>query len=808
MNTKVNLYEKNPRKIHVKSTRESNVKPRETQKNFKQLITSLEVTPETYKDILNNIKGDADSGFEFSEVVNYSLAYLTNYSFENLKDSEYNLETFKAILDKANINFRLGYKPNILRAYNGTATAKNSELFVHAYCIIQFDYYFKSIDLKNNDFYRYTQHYFNTKTKLDIEQFNGDKEYLLKEYDKMDKDGLHRAKYHIRRAFVGSLFLLLNELELDTIHFKNKLKDCREYNAMTKTPRPFRKYFPFKLVEFDIKSAFPRFIDEIIDSNISSEVYQRIMDSKNMERDSAKIEFNKWLNNGKYKTKEEFYNFFEPIYKEKTNDLVNLLTDKEKPFWKVMFYWEMIAVETFVKINKIEKFTRLHDAVFLIENEYNIPIKNIDFSFVSFGAKKYYSTSGIQVAKDKKTFKYTPAIPYELRSKLVLEVNHTEKIASKSINNFRIYKEPFWFLKANFNIGANGIYKDGEFCFYNAEHFETKLQNMVNVIAYKNNFLSFRKLRFYVKGILNYILENSVITFDLNDVLDYLMISIEPPTYDYKNHTYSGRDNLNIFEYQKEYYKALKMFDTVSYAESIFSIVETSYKTKQKIFIDFRELGLRSNENGKFIFEIIKRFNQANGISDIRTADSFKTIFDKKRDTTHTIKNDTNSMRKNATTPNEIRDFDNITIRPQTKAKFKKWLQTKQDSKEVESIYFELKEFIKKPSSMYKVETINGRNEIVKKEQTQKEQSQIKPFAKGWSELKEIFLTGKEREEFMKHSILNIDETEALQIGGEFYKEWKRYNQTPYTPQTFKISHFKEETKEKIHSLFEYKKGA
>jgi hypothetical protein len=59
MNTKVNLNEENPRKIHVKSTRESNVKPRETQKNFKQLITSLEVTPETYKDILNNIKGDA-----------------------------------------------------------------------------------------------------------------------------------------------------------------------------------------------------------------------------------------------------------------------------------------------------------------------------------------------------------------------------------------------------------------------------------------------------------------------------------------------------------------------------------------------------------------------------------------------------------------------------------------------------------------------------------------------------------------------------------------------------------------------------
>jgi hypothetical protein len=57
-----------------------------------------------------------------------------------------------------------------------------------------------------------------------LSNIKGDKEYLLKEYDKMDKDGFHRAKYHIKKAFVGSLFLLLNELELDTIHFKNKVK--------------------------------------------------------------------------------------------------------------------------------------------------------------------------------------------------------------------------------------------------------------------------------------------------------------------------------------------------------------------------------------------------------------------------------------------------------------------------------------------------------------------------------------------------------------------------------------------------------
>jgi hypothetical protein len=777
----------------------------QVKKNFKQLITSIEVTPETYKDILNNIKGDTDSGFEFSEVVNYSLAYLTNYSFTNLKDSEYNLETFKAILDKANVNFRLGYKPNILRAYNGTATAKNTDLFIYAYCIVQFDYYFKTIDLTNTDFYRYTQHYFNTKTKLDINQYNGDKEYLLKEYAKMDSDGFHRAKYHIKKAFVGSLFILLNELNLDTKHFKNRFSDCREYNAMTKTPRPFRKYFPFKLVEYDIKSAFPRFIDEIIDSNISGEVYQRIMDSYNLERDSAKIEFNKWLNSGKYKTKEQFYKFFEPIYKDKTNDLIKLLTNKEKPFWKVMFYWELVAVETFVKENKIDRFTRLHDGIFVIENEYNPPIKNIDFSFVSFGAKKYFTSPGIQVATDKKTLKYTPAIPHEIRTNLVLEENHTKNIESKAIGNFRIYKEPFWYLKASFNIGANGIYKDGEFCFYDSNHFETKLQNLVNVIAYKNN-LSYRGLHFYVKGILNHILENSVLTFDLNDVCDYLMKGISEPEYKYKNHTYNGKKNISVFEYQKEYFKALKIYDSVCYAESIFSIVEHSYKTKQKVIIDFRDLNLRKGKGNDFIFDLINKFNQANGISDVRTADSFKAIFDKKREVAHPIINDTYSMGKNATTPNKIRDFDNITIRPQTKAKFKKWLELNQDSKTIESIYFELMEFIENPTLMYEVESVNGRNEIIIKHQ--EHQTQTKTFADSWKELNESLLNEAENKEFLELSILNIGEVEAIQIGEDFYKEWKRYNRTPYQAQTFKINRYKHDTKEKVYSLFEMKKGA
>jgi hypothetical protein len=284
------------------------------------------------------------------------------------------------------------------------------------------------------------------------------------------------------------------------------------------------------------------------------------------------------------------------------------------------------------------------------------------------------------------------------------------------------------------------------------------------------------------------------------------MLGIEQPEYKTKDHLYSGRDNLNMFEYQKAYFKALKMFDTVSCAESIFSIVEHAYKTKRKIFIDYRELGLRSNGNGKFIFEIIKRFNKANGINDVRTGDSFKAILDKKREVAHTIQNDLYSVCRNATGANEIRDFDNIDIRPQTKAKFKKWLKIDQDKKEVQNIYFELMDFIQNPSNLYDVETINGRNEIIKKQYEQKQQ--IKPFAEAWAELKENLFDAHEFNEFLKLSILNIDEMEAIQSGDEFYKEWLSYNKAKEHRQKLTIKPFKQQIREKQQLLYQYKKGA
>ena len=55
--------------------------------------------------------------------------------------------------------------------------------------------------------------------------------------------------------------MVCKELELPTNHFKIGEKDFREYNPLTKCPRILRAETPFKMIECDIKSAFPSFLD-------------------------------------------------------------------------------------------------------------------------------------------------------------------------------------------------------------------------------------------------------------------------------------------------------------------------------------------------------------------------------------------------------------------------------------------------------------------------------------------------------------------------------------------------------------------
>jgi hypothetical protein len=769
--TKVAESYKQANNFNVKITREINA-------NFKQKATQETITESEYFNTIQNIMGDSKQGISYESVINKTICYLAQHSFHYLNDSEYNLSDFKAILDTYNNKFELGYQPNILLAYNGNAIAKRVKYFKEAYALIQFDYYFKTIDFKNQPFYIYTMHYFNTGEQLPVEDYTGDKDYLLKEYLKMNKEGFHRAKYQIQRCFNGALFMLLNELQLPTIHFKNNIKDCREYNALTKTPREFRKFFPFKLLEFDINSAFPNFIDSIIDTNYGSDVYNVIGEVYETNRSESKTLFNKWLNSSKYKTATEFTKFFNPIYKEKTAALVDLLTNKEKPFWKVMFYWEYIAIETFIKTNNIERFTRLHDGIFIVDNIYSQKIRETDFMFANFSGTLFYSYPSISVAQNKKMANtYTPAIPFELKEYYVFEENLTGNINSERFGKFRIFREPFYYINANWNISSNGMIRDGMFEFYNESYYMDKLQNMVNVMAFKNNFC-IKALTYRVKILLHRIQDIGVIQFDLEELLECLIYSIEEPKYKTKNYIYCGGQNITIPEFQSEYYKALRMYDLKAYASAIYPVIEKSYKKKEKLFIDLNELGIKKTKSlgNNEIISLINRFNIANGFTnDIRSVQQIKSIYKAVHDIAHPIYRNYNRVFTFVHNHNDSNASKELCINRRTYVKFKNWVNFKQDIKTITDIFYTITDIINNTID-YEITKLNdGRNSIKIKEDSAVKENIYTPFDVVWKELNNCFPNKQEFAIQMENSVLNKDEIDIVVLYKHFYKEWESF---------------------------------
>jgi len=204
---------------------------------------------------------------------------------------------------------------------------------------------------------------------------------------KMDsiKNSLIKCKngvYHTIRANNYSIdaqidrhkFYLLGLLSLQVaghmFGFKTKKIDNREFNVATKTTRQLRGYIPYQLKEIDIKAAFPSFLDEILETNISQDVYNNIMVAKGCTRDEAKIKYNSMLNDS-YKSKYEAKSFYKICgYTEDKADKLASITTKDKGgFYRTMTVIEEKVINQYKHENRLDKAVRLHDALIV----YNTP---------------------------------------------------------------------------------------------------------------------------------------------------------------------------------------------------------------------------------------------------------------------------------------------------------------------------------------------------------------------------------------------------------------------------------------------------
>lgn len=153
--------------------------------------------------------------------------------------------------------------------------------------------------------------------------------------------------------------------------FKTTNIDNRVFNTATKTTRQLRLYTPYQIIHCDIKSAFASFLDTIVGSELSQDVYQNIMNKYNIERNEAKTVYNMMLNDNT-RTSYEAKAFFKicGYTNDQVSEILKLTLNEKGSFYRTMTRMEDKLIQDFKYINRLDHTAvRLHDAVIM----YNTP---------------------------------------------------------------------------------------------------------------------------------------------------------------------------------------------------------------------------------------------------------------------------------------------------------------------------------------------------------------------------------------------------------------------------------------------------
>ncbi len=255
---------------------------------------------------------------------------------------------------------------------NGTKRSK---------AIIEAVLFLHSNPLNKNDYYKYLNAYSKSKVRLSEKYFRHDKDKLEKYYKVADqREGNNPFSKTNYENYVLFMFLKLygHYLESDDKLFNVQIKDFREYNPLSKIPSVLRGCLPFEVKEYDIKRAFPTFIDIELNTEFRHTVYELI----------DKSNFAMFLNsNSESKvTIEEARKGLFPIYKERVNEVVTDERYKEKgKLFKDLTKYEKQYIDRFVSENNLVNYVRLHDGIFVLKN---VECKKVEFETVHFSIKE------------------------------------------------------------------------------------------------------------------------------------------------------------------------------------------------------------------------------------------------------------------------------------------------------------------------------------------------------------------------------------------------------------------------------------
>lgn len=216
--------------------------------------------------------------------------------------------------------------------------------------------------LRQNDYYKFLNAYKTTGKKLKDKYFKHDLSHLHSLYERYKDDEVNTFNINNFNAYVLFMTLKLhgNYLLEDDEIFNVTNTDYREYNPLTKIPTIIRSCLPFEVMEFDIKRAFPTFIDIELETDFRHSIYEII----------SKKEFSMYLNSNNESNisiEDARKGLFE-VYNDRVNEVITIerYNEKGKAFRDFTKY-EKEYIDKFVKDNNLVNYARLHDGIYLLK---------------------------------------------------------------------------------------------------------------------------------------------------------------------------------------------------------------------------------------------------------------------------------------------------------------------------------------------------------------------------------------------------------------------------------------------------------
>ena len=257
---------------------------------------------------------------------------------------------------------------------------KRDKVFLSVYTFL------KNEPLKNNDYVKYISCYIRTGVKLDVKYFRNNLDKLNEYYKKVDEKkakGETFNPFSLRAYQRYVLFMALKfsgeyTSDLDE-KFGVQTVGYREYNPLTNIPSVLRGELPFAVKEYDIKRAFPTFIDIELKKEYRQNVYN-IIDKKTFA----------YLLNSNITNKEADRNIIlkelSKVYGNNADKVCTIerFNTKGGAFLDFSKY-EKEYIERFVTENDLIHYVRLHDGVFVLaETDCNFFV----FDWVEFSIKE------------------------------------------------------------------------------------------------------------------------------------------------------------------------------------------------------------------------------------------------------------------------------------------------------------------------------------------------------------------------------------------------------------------------------------